>query len=57
MCFVMEDHIYYFGYLAYFIEGLIDVVNWYGLKKFIYTQVVLLYKVFVDEDFYNTKVN
>jgi len=53
----MEDHIYYFGYLAYFIEGLIDVVNWYGLKKFIYTQVVLLYKVFVDEDFYNTKVN
>lgn len=56
MCLVMQDHIYYFGYLEGLVGCSINIVDWHSLGKFVYIQVVLLYKAFVDKDLYSTGV-
>ena len=57
MFFVIEDYIYHFRYLAHFIGDLINIIDWYSLRKFVCIQMVFLYKTFINEDFYNIRVN
>jgi len=47
---ILEHHVYYFRYLLYFIQSVIDIIYRYGPEKPMSIEIILFHKTLVDKN-------